>query len=117
MPEHVGPWVATRDVEFSNGKKFKRGDSVREEDCPAPVLPRRLTDEMKASELTVAELRRLMVEEIEARVPGTAPAVPVALRMSEWQAVTCDPSGYGLASVTRAINYVEGAPRKKGIFR
>lgn len=106
----VGPWVATCDVEFSNGKRFKRGDSVREEDCPHRRGPRLITDDMRASDLSVAELRRLIVEEIDARVPRNGPPIPP--KLSEWQAATL--AGVtGIAKVVQNPNYRAPSAAKK----
>lgn len=112
LPPEVGPWVATREVSFSNGKAFRRGDSVSEADCPARKLPRPITDDMKASELSVADVRRLIREEIDLRVPR--PSLPPP--MSEWALATLA-SAWGLAAVTVAPNFERSTPKKKGLFR
>jgi hypothetical protein len=65
----IGPYVVVAETLQVGARMLHRGQGVSEKDFPALELPRRITDETPVSALTVRDLRRLIVEEIDAAVP------------------------------------------------
>jgi hypothetical protein len=73
----IGPYVVVKDFERCDGKKMRRGQGCKEEDFKPLDVPRRLTDDMRASDLSVKELRRLIGEEFDQRTPRAFPPRPL----------------------------------------
>lgn len=71
-----------------------RGQGCKEEDFKPLEVSRPLTDDMRASELSVKELRLLMQDEIATRVP----------RAPDWRPPRSE------FDVTRSIGLIEPAP-------
>jgi hypothetical protein len=92
----IGPFVVTVETLQVGGRRLRRGHGVSEADFPQLELPRRITDETPLSELSVADLRRLIVEELDVRVPRRSLVPP---RLGQFDAALSS------GAIERAPNY------------
>ena len=99
----VGPFVVVIDSLQVGARTLRRGQGVSEADFPALERARPLTDETRLADLTVRDIRRLMREEINPRVPRRFDAPP-----------PMSPFERALSShrIERAPNYIRPEERK-----
>lgn len=120
----IGPYVVCADSLQVGTRTLLRGQSVSEADFPPLEPPRRFADGEPAAELTVGDLRRLISEQIDLRVPGSPLVRPPMSEFHRAQSsgVIERAPNYVASADTgarreRAIDERSGAAKKKGFFR